>query len=277
MNNCINRKKIVHLIINKPAFYFSESIYAFYIQAVGKLFNKSFRIKKKNLILNGLKSQVYIVINESEKTYITSGHRSSRFIKGFNNASERSWRRYGIPELIKSHEVKNVIDVGANIGEFSYAAKIHGAREVFAFEPDPIAFNCLQNNLTRFQEIHLFQTAMSNKNNFQKFYLSSKSADSSLLKPPNIESIIEVETKLLDNYLKIFPKHIDLLKIEAEGFEPEIIFGAIRLLKQVKYISIDAGPERFGQTTVEEVCKILKEQNFKLKIFNETIVHGVRR
>jgi FkbM family methyltransferase len=271
------KNRIIQIVVNKPAFYFSEPHYALYIQFIGKLFNKKFKIKKINIKLDSLESQIYVINNRSEKIYITSGHRTSRFIKGFKNASERSWRRYGIPELVNQEEIRTVIDVGANIGEFSYAAKIHGALQVFAFEPDPIAFYCLQKNVNSFNEIHLFKTAISNENKIQNFYISSKTADSSLLKPTNIESTIEIETKLLDDYIDIFPKQVDLLKIEAEGFEPEILNGALKLLNRVKYVSIDAGPERFGEVTVQEVCKILTEQNFCIKVFNETIVHGTRR
>ena len=271
------KNRISHLVVNKPAFFFSESQYALYIQFIGKLFNQKFKIKRLNLDLDSLESQIYVISNRSEKIYITSGHRTSRFIKGFKNASDRSWRRYGIPELVNQDEIKTVIDIGANIGEFSYAAKVHGALQVFAFEPDPIAFYCLQKNINAFKEIHLFQTAISNENKIQNFYISSKSADSSLLKPTNIESTIEIETKLLDDYIDIFPKQVDLLKIEAEGFEPEILTGSVKLLKRVKHVSIDAGPERFGEVTVQEVSKILTEQNFCIKIFNETIVHGTRK
>ena len=60
-------------------------------------------------------------------------------------------------------------------------------------------------------------------------------------------------------------KNIKLLKIEAEGAEPEVLSGAIATLKNTEYISVAYGNERGkdGLSTVVEVVNILISNNFE--------------
>ena len=60
-----------------------------------------------------------------------------------------------------------------------------------------------------------------------------------------------------------------LLKLEAEGAEPEVIKGALNLLKNIEYIAADLGPERGlkQESTLKEVVNILLENNFKIVDF----------
>ena len=57
-----------------------------------------------------------------------------------------------------------------------------------------------------------------------------------------------------------------MLKIDAEGAEPEILIGANKLLRKIKYISVDVGPERglLQESTANETKEILFNNNFEL-------------
>ena len=65
---------------------------------------------------------------------------------------------------------------------------------------------------------------------------------------------------------KIKGKKIKLLKLEAEGYEPEILQGCINNLENIMYISADIGPERgiSNQCTVVEVTNFLVSKGFKI-------------
>ena len=54
-----------------------------------------------------------------------------------------------------------------------------------------------------------------------------------------------------------------MLKIDAEGHEPEVLLGGEKVLENVKWITIDAGPERLGETTTNQVVEVLSRNNFK--------------
>ena len=49
----------------------------------------------------------------------------------------------------------------------------------------------------------------------------------------------------------------DLIKIDAEGAEPEVIYGIDQCFSKIQYISADCGPERNGKPTLNEVKKHL--------------------
>ena len=75
----------------------------------------------------------------------------------------------------------------------------------------------------------------------------------------------------LDTLLESRP--IKLLKLEAEGAEPEAIAGAEGLLGNIEYVSADLGFERgVGQTsTLGEVSNFLLTRGF------EIVANGNRR
>ena len=59
---------------------------------------------------------------------------------------------------------------------------------------------------------------------------------------------------------------IKLLKIDAEGAEPEILMGASKLLNKIKYITVDVGPERglLQESTDKETTEFLLNNDFTL-------------
>jgi hypothetical protein len=96
------------------------------------------------------------------------------------------------------------------------------------------------------------------------FYENTENADSSLIEPPIYRTIRTVKTTTLDDFE--INGTIKLLKLEAEGAEPEILLGSIKTLKRVIFLTVDAGPERgIGlEETIGEVAEILKKHHFKL-------------
>jgi len=57
---------------------------------------------------------------------------------------------------------------------------------------------------------------------------------------------------------------IRLLKVEAEGMEPEVLAGAHQTLQRVDYVAVDAGPERGGENTVPAVLNALTSAGFEV-------------
>ena len=164
------------------------------------------------------------------------------------------------PDLVSSGDI--VLDVGANIGELGIWAKARGA-DYIAFEPDPTAFRALQNNVVSDK---LYDSALSDTNGISEFHLSTADADSSLFKPNKSDESIMVRTMTLDKFCDKLgaPRSIRLLKVEAEGCEPEVLMGAHETLKIVEYIAVDAGPERGGENTVPDVFNLLTAAGFEL-------------
>lgn len=57
---------------------------------------------------------------------------------------------------------------------------------------------------------------------------------------------------------------IALFKVEAEGAEPEVLEGATRIMDQINYVAVDAGPERgiAEAPTLAEVVDFMSENDF---------------
>ena len=83
----------------------------------------------------------------------------------------------------------------------------------------------------------------------------------------------KVKSITLDSFseiAKLSNKNVKLLKLEAEGLEPEILKGSKNFLKNIEYIAADLGPERGinKECTLAEVTAILTKNNFEMLDFN---------
>lgn len=136
-----------------------------------------------------------------------------------------------------------VIDCGANYGDLFLALsdKIKPSN-YFSFEPGEDEYKCLKKNA---RDGNNFNVALSNETGEQDFFVSSSGGDSSLIEPKTFTDIIKSSTKTLDSVIVDNNiKRIKLLKLEAEGFEPEILEGAMQSLSICEYVAIDGGNER---------------------------------
>ena len=107
----------------------------------------------------------------------------------------------------------------------------------------------------------LFNLGLWKSNSCLNFYEKTDTADSSFIKNNNFLSIKKTRVISLDS-LNI--KNIKLLKVEAEGAEPEVLMGSKNILKKIKFITIDCGPERglAMKKTDLDVVKFLKMYKF---------------
>ena len=154
-----------------------------------------------------------------------------------------------------------VVDCGANVGDLLLFFKEHKLDvQYFAIEPSPAEFHCLQRNVAPSESFHL---GLWNTSGHLDFFVSSRNADSSFFQPTKYTEVVQVPIKRLDGF---FSLPIKLLKLEAEGAEPEALAGCEHLLKQVAYISADCGFERGVQqeSTLAPVTNYLLTRGFEL-------------
>jgi hypothetical protein len=85
-----------------------------------------------------------------------------------------------------------------------------------------------------------------------------------LFNPPEFTQLVDIPASTLSAQ---FPnERIRLLKLEAEGAEPEVLEGAISVLNSIDYVSADVGPERgiHEQETRDTVVNFLEAHGFEL-------------
>jgi FkbM family methyltransferase len=265
---------IQNLLINKPASWMPSGMYVSYIIVLSRFKLKSY---SKNVSKKSSDFFIHQVTHNNQLIFFQSTVRINRFIKGFKHAGKRMWNRYKIDELLCGVEPRTIIDIGANIGEFSFYAhkKYLEKVEIFTFDPDPITSECIDNNLIGINaSINL--VALSNKSGEEDFYLKTESADSSLHEPFGESVKIKTKVVTLDSFFdNLELRQPVLLKMDTEGHEPEVLLGGIATLKHINWVSIDAGLERYGKSTSNDVARILVEQGFsEVNISDTHLVTG---
>lgn len=219
--------------------------------------NTNFEILGKNNYLardpDGLK--LFFCERTRFELYIFPNGVRHRLLKIFEKYSDGEIR-------VKSGDV--VIDVGANIGEFTVSVS-HLASSIIAIDPDPNVQSSLKRNTEEISNASIYQVALSNSNGEADFFINTRDADSSLVMPQAYSEMIKVRVCSLDKLVEEAGiEKVDFLKVEAEGWEPEILSGASRTLAITQKIAVDAGPERHGEPTVEPVTKLLKHAGFNV-------------
>lgn len=156
-----------------------------------------------------------------------------------------------------------VIEAGANVGEFTSAAASL-ASQVVSFEPDPVAYGCLERNVSHLKNVKVLRQALGNEVGSVDFYLSTEGADSSVIEPDTWSKKVSVPcTTLSETVLERGFSTVGFLKVEAEGFEPEILQGAEAILPRVRCIAVDCSPERGGVSPFEPCEEILQRSGFR--------------
>lgn len=179
--------------------------------------------------------------------------------------------KYTLPGFLEFENGDEIIvDIGANVGEFSMAA--WPAKRLIAIEPDPNCQIPLFLNLRgilRFRDM-AFEIVPSVVGDIRKrvpFNISTDEADSSIFTPPIDKSeTIELQMEPLAEILaRRGVTHVNFLKIEAEGAEPEVLEGVRSFLPRVHKIAVDGGPERNGEPTGPFVALWLREHGFEVR------------
>lgn len=181
-------------------------------------------------------------------------------------------------DLIRPGDV--VVDCGANIGEFSISIRKAGGTAV-ALEPDVIEMAALTKNATVFGGITCLPYALWNEDTELEFFDANDTGDSSLFDPGKSNGSTRVQARKLDTLQAegLLPVQIRLVKVEAEGAEPEIIYGGREMLRGVDYVTVDMGPERGlrQENTVAEVVNALSALDFELVRFGTARIVGLFR
>ena len=160
-----------------------------------------------------------------------------------------------------------IVDCGANSGDLTIELKNRAPKvRYIGVEPNPEDFKVLKKNVD-LQFSECVNRALGERNETLSFYVCTEKGDSSLIEPPVYTEIVDVEVVRLDNLCNEFGiKRIKLLKVEAEGYEPEILHGAAGILNSIEYVAVDGGYERGkgNEQTLTRITNFLLENNFKM-------------
>lgn len=165
-----------------------------------------------------------------------------------------------------------VLDCGAHYGDLClWIRETLGRDDVryVGFEPDSEARACLTLNAQGTMDT-ILPYALSDSISVRDFHLEPSGANSSLEEPALPSSPVSVVTRDLDSVvseLGMRGQPIGLLKLEAEGHEPEVLFGAAQTLSDIGLIAADLGPERGpnADVTAPAVINHLLASGFRIR------------
>jgi len=166
-------------------------------------------------------------------------------------------------------EGSTILDIGANIGNHSlYWARHNGAKRIHSFEPLPMTFRVLQENirLNGLEEIIIAHNlGLGDKDEhaiLDEFHLTNvggtcfKSEESGE-KGRKVKTPFKFVT--LDS-LALTEEKIHFIKIDTEGFERQVLTGAYNtLLAHKPILFIESFPKNFA--FVKEFCKTMGYQD----------------
>ena len=132
--------------------------------------------------------------------------------------------------IIKETDV--VVDCGAFVGGFTIAAAKAGAAKIYSIEPSSKNYKTLHANLAHYGVEDKAETkniGLGEEPGELQLNLSKSGCDDSFLEPDegDLGQSETVEIKTLSDFIQeegIDPDNL-YLKVEAEGFEPEIVYG----------------------------------------------------
>lgn len=182
-----------------------------------------------------------------------------------------------------------VLDVGANEGQTIHRVlKEFPAATVHSFEPAPETFSLLERIARHEPRARAYPVACGASTGSVKFHVTGNHWCSSVLPPSELgqrlygdwyttKKVIDVPMVRLDDWAR---QHgvtsVDLLKVDAQGYDLEVLKGAVGLLPQVKAINCECqfAPEYEGCASFSQIDRFLVEHGFALHQLHEVNERG---
>ena len=194
-------------------------------------------------------SRQYLAIDGvSVKRFLVKQQNLYTYQNGFSYRAEKLSEVY-LLDLIEFCDNDLVVDCGANNGDFLMALETHCSNiKYIAFEPGPLEFTTLRQNIGNHLPVNM---ALGEITQVIPFYLSEQNADSSIVPTDCDLPSVDIQMISFTDYCRQFlpDSKVKLFKVEAEGYEPEVLEGAKNVLNQIEYIVVDGGFERGPEKT----------------------------
>lgn len=186
-----------------------------------------------------------------------------------------------IMTIIRKADINIVFDVGANTGQFSLEILKKGFNgNIISFEPLSKARKELLKNSISFPQWTIFDRVALGGNNIftTNINISKNSVSSSILPMLDDHINAEPESRYIDTEKtpvisldSISQKYIKedsncFLKLDVQGFENEVLDGAIKTLKDIKVIlcELSLAPLYKGQPNWKDLVLRLEREGFVL-------------
>ncbi|MCF8261869.1 MAG: FkbM family methyltransferase [Melioribacteraceae bacterium] len=192
--------------------------------------------------------------------------------------------RKTLRRMFPPEEIEVVFDVGANMGQFCiHCNEIFKNSQIYSFEPVNRTYEILTERTKRIKNISCFNFAFGEKEGSAEIFLQELTWMNSLNKNLNVPTGKDQKTqKVQINTIDSFAKSkninsIDFLKIDTEGFDLDVLKGAVGLLEErkIKFIFVEVSfNERNNQnSSFDSINSFLRKYNFEIHGFYNQSIH----
>jgi FkbM family methyltransferase len=169
-----------------------------------------------------------------------------------------------------SRGLKNrcVLDVGGNAGFFSMSQIMQCGENltIYTFEPDPEVFERMSRHITQCNQgrnarLHPTNIACGSQSGKVSLARHTSCLSHIATEADDVRSCVEVPIQTLDDIVVANKlEHVDLIKMDVEGFELEVLKGAVKRTLPIT----DRVVMQYHQGKLEEGAKILEGLGFRL-------------
>ena len=175
-----------------------------------------------------------------------------------------------------------ILDAGAHFGEDTFKiSKLWPSGKVIAFEPNPLCFSTIQEQLPSHPNVVFYPAALGVKTGITQLYISegdtsgadtimTPAMDDALWKymlPKDFSQTVEVPIWNLDEWAQKYGvKGIDFMHLDMEGAEGMMLKACPNILKTVSFIQIEYRHSKpfHDAMSYPEIIKFLHEKGFNL-------------
>lgn len=182
-------------------------------------------------------------------------------------------------KIVDNYNIDTLFDIGANVGQYSSNMRELGyTKKIISFEPLKSAFEELKKASVKDNNWLINNYALGNENIKSKINVAANSYSSSILNmlPTHLKSAPEsnylaqeeIEIKTFDSIFNSFCQKKDrvMIKIDTQGYEKNVIEGAIESLKNIIIIQLEMSilPLYENEILFIEMIKYLDNLGFQL-------------
>jgi len=205
------------------------------------------------------------------------------FSKYFNLYPLKNYfKEDSLNKMIKNNKIDTIIDVGSNTGQFFLRYK-KNYKQYFFFEPQKTEFNFIKKSFEKLNNVHFFNIGVGEIKEEKYFYKNAFSPSSSFMKLDDQNSfkhlkeemteIINIDT--IDNiFSSISLQGSVLLKIDVQGFELNVLKGAINTFSKIDFIYLEYSNNKQyqGQPTFHDLYSFLYENGYRFSFTDDNII-----
>jgi FkbM family methyltransferase len=175
-----------------------------------------------------------------------------------------------VDSLLKNGDIKSVLDIGANIGNFSrYVRSVYPSVDIFMIEANPFCDNMLRSTGLEYEIV-----CLSNDEKQVTFYVENDNyvgtgASYYLEKTEHYSrrNFINLDTKRLDDVIVSKygeTKAFDLIKLDTQGSEIDIMKGGLETINKSKFVLIETSLIEYNENSPlkKDVFSFMKELGF---------------